>query len=260
MIQYIKKDLSELNNIGDILCTPDNYFNIASEDDLNILGGGSWKGYNIKRLIKANVDVSKTIAWGIGESIKDLTLRSSVDRLPFLEWSLRDRDLLSNKDKFVPCVSCLNRKILKEPINNNTFIFLNANTKVGPSKDKISSHNNFIGTNAECEDVFLSKWQHSDTIITNSYHGIYWALLSGRRVLPFGYSSKFVSLFEIFNLEFPLENYYRLEEKDIIFEKIKNQNKFIEVSDYKIKLENFQESNLQFAEKLIKYGINCKLK
>ena len=63
-----------------------------------------------------------------------------------------------------------------------------------------------------------------------------------------------------FNLEFPLENYYRLEEKDIIFEKIKNQNKFIEVSDYKIKLENFQESNLQFAEKLIKYGINCKLK
>jgi hypothetical protein len=256
MISYIKKDLSQQYNIGDDFCTPDKYFKIESENNFCIIGGGAYVDYGLKRLKKLNIDPKKTIAWGLGNSDKKL-IDNKVKTLPYLEWALRDLDSVTS-NKFVPCVSCFNRQIVSEPKGNNTLIFLNANEKVSGN---ITISQPFL-TNAVSLDDFIRQWSTADKIITNSYHGIYWSLLSGRSVLPFGYSSKFFSVLKMFEKELPQQNYYKIKSKtelnDLLLQSLENPN-YISIKNSNLFLDRFRSLNYQFAMGLSQYGIRCSL-
>jgi polysaccharide pyruvyl transferase WcaK-like protein len=52
-------------------------------------------------------------------------------------------------------------------------------------------------TNQAPEKDFMKCLAQSSHIITSSYHGAYWGLLSGRTVTLMGYSFKFKSLLNI---------------------------------------------------------------
>jgi len=256
MISYIKKDLSQQYNIGDDLCTPDKYFKIESENNLFIIGGGAYVDHGLKRLKKLNIDPKKVVAWGLGTSDKKLT-DSKLKSLPYLDWGVRDLDTVS-ADKFLPCVSCFNRQITSAPKDDNTLIFLNANDKVSGDIDIDQPYL----TNAVSMDEFIRHWSISDKVITNSYHGIYWSLLTGRSVMPFGYSSKFFSVLKMFEKELPQENFYKIKSKTELTELLSTaikDPKFISVKDSNLFLDRFRSLNYQFAAGLSRFGIRCSL-
>ena len=257
-MRYLKKDLKNLFNIGDSLCTPDVYFDISSEKDLRIIGGGVW---NIKKY-GSDTDAQKTILWAAGESHKDNMQRfTDITPFKFLEWSGRDRDLLKDKSRFVPCVSCFNDILLQAPKNSKTLIFTNANNAVSSKINMQETDNLLIMTNAVSYNEFMEKWEQCDRVITNSYHGIYWSLLSGREVSPFGYSSKFISVMRLFDLELPVKQLYNNRGRYSLTDLVSNNDKkFFKLDNPQAYLNEFKRLNLEFVNKLEKHGVICKIK
>lgn len=255
MISYTKKNLKSLYNIGDALCTPDIYFDIKSDIEYTIIGGGVW---NIPSYAK-KPEANKTIVWAAGKSDKNLNQKTiEKTQQAFLEWTSRDLDLLEDKHKFLPCVSCLNDEIISEPKGDKTLVFTNANQVVSADINKRLANKYILSKNNESKETFLKKWEMCDKVITNSYHGIYWSLLSGRKVIPFGYSSKFTSVTSLFGIQFPKENLYNVSNRKAISGMIEsNSGNYIQCKQNP--LQRFREINLQFAEKLSKYDIECKL-
>lgn len=256
MINYIKKDLTKLYNIGDALCTPDVYFDISSEKKRTIIGGGVWSIPDYASKSNAN----EMIVWAVGKSDKNLSKKVTVNtQNTFLQWTSRDLDLLEDKKKFLPCVSCLNTEVISEPKGDKTLIFTNANQAVSSDISEKLSDKYILAKNDESKDSFLRKWEMCDKIITNSYHGIYWSLLSGRKVIPFGYSSKFTSVTSLFGIQFPKENLYDVKNRAAVSQMIeRNKGNFIEVKQNP--LSQFREMNLEFADSLAKYEVLCELK
>lgn len=257
-MKYLKKDLKNLFNIGDSLCTPDVYFDISSEKDLKIIGGGVWP---IRKYGTDN-DAPRTILWAAGESHKDDIFRYT-DQVPFnyLEWSSRDRDLLKDKSKYVPCVSCFHEELFKDPQGSKTLVFTNANSAVSSKVNIKESDELLILANDASYNTFIEKWKKCDRVITNSYHGIYWSLLSGREVSPFGYSSKFTSVMRLFDLELPKTQMYNIRGRYSLNELISKQDKvFFKLNNPNEFLNNFKELNLNFVEKLKMHDVICKIK
>jgi hypothetical protein len=255
MIKFTKKNLFELNNIGDVLCTPDNYFDMSCDKDITIIGGGVW---NIEKLSNSHT-ANKTIVWSAGRSIRHPNKSKKLPKLNFLKTGIRDILDLDDSSIFLPCVSCLNETILKEPHSNKTLVFTNANEKV--SHDIRERDEDLIYLKNSCSlDDFLIAWNQCSRVITNSYHGIYWSFLSGREVSPYGYSSKFVNVTALFDIEFPEDNLYDVKNRSILKDMVKKDQTFFSVKDYSKRLDKFRELNLNFADSLKVHDIQCKLK
>jgi hypothetical protein len=253
MISFKKKDLSGLHNIGDLLCTPDNYFDMQSDDDITVVGGGVWNIEKLSREASAN----KTVVWAAGRSVRYPSKASKINSLDFVEYGIRDRLDLSDSKRFLPCVSCLNRDIISDPISDKTLVFTNANNVVSPAIQ--STNRNFIYlTNACTLDQFLKAWTVCDKVITNSYHGIYWSLLSGREVAPYGYSSKFTNVTAMFDIEFPSSNYYEVNKRETFLNQLSKKQDFISLNNHHLYLEQFRSLNYEFAERLKRSNVICK--
>jgi hypothetical protein len=254
MIQYKKKDLSKLYNIGDELCTADNYFQIQSDDDITLVGGGVW---NIEKL-SSEQSARKTVLWAAGKSVRYPSKVSPIRDLNFLEWGIRDKSDLVDKARFLPCVSCMNDSIITTPKESNTLVFTNANLQVSSTIREKEAGITYL-TNSCTFENFISAWERSSLIITNSYHGIYWGLLSGREVIPYGYSSKFTNITEMFDIEFPEGQLYSATNTDAMLSLMKKNKIRIQLNSPNQWVNLFRNMNMEFAEtKLSKVGISCK--
>lgn len=250
MVSFIKKDLSKLHNIGDLLCTPDNYFDIETDKDITFVGGGVW---NIDKLAKN----PKTVVWAVGRSIRHPNQATKLKPFKFLSAGFRDLLDLDDDSLFLPCVSCLNDDLMIKPHGDKTLVFTNANQQVSSI---ITDRNDCIVlTNACSTEEFLSAWKQCDKVITNSYHGIYWSLLTERLVAPYGYSSKFVNVTAMFDIEFPYENLYTVSERHKLRQMVNNKKQTY-ITANKSELNRFRELNMNFAYNLNKVGIECKKK
>lgn len=252
-------------NIGDYLCSPRHYFKFKNPiEDLVIVGGGVFAGFAKKRLKKNDFKIQKSILWAIGESQKDeFNTKKKITNLPFLQWGLRDIDRVID-NHFLPCVSCLHPMLDIDTSDNGTVLFLNADIDV-TSVDNRQNYtalaeergwNIFFNNCTEKEmEQILSAHRH---IITNSYHGAYWGLLTGHDVTLLGYSSKFSSLLRGFGLsDAHLIRIERGSGKGL-FDAIKavtDDSKAIKLNNHKKILNEFRKKNIAFADNLIKNGI-----
>ena len=234
--------------IGDQLSVPSNYFHIESDIETYVLGGGQWDIEN-----SGAVDIERCIAWGIGYSFKygRRPFRVKIEALPFLEWGFRDKNMLLDESKFVPCCSCMHPDLFENPQGNETlYLFNKKQPEVFLGFGKNHLHN--WCSYKELKD----RWSKADTIVTNSYHAIYWALLSNRKVVPFGYGSKFEDVMNIFDSHFPEQNYYHWGQykgpRHFDMTPIKVNSDFYR--------DKFRSINLEFAESLKKYDINVTRK
>lgn len=194
--------LRRSRNVGDRMCCPGDYFHLGDTafydvrdeippSDVVIYGGGAieprLRVHGIHRKVQAPVK----IAWGVGTSVHGKTKALEV---------VRDMDLVGVRELgregtvYVPCVSCMH------PIFDETYeprhevvLFFNADRKIArPEIHGLPELKNV--TDFETAIVFLGS---GELVITNSFHGVYWATLLGRRVVCLPYSSKF------FGLRFP---------------------------------------------------------
>ena len=190
------------DNVGDHYCAPDLYLpfkDVTSggysdpprRADLTVIGGGNVfdvaNKYSRGRAFRRS---KMTAAWGIGlpaPGRRDAEVSDFADR--FTHFSTRDHNWSSVFD-FVPCASCLSPAFDNPPNpTQETVLFLHRRKT---PEDLLNDPGLSILTNRfnELESVvrFLSA---GEVIVTNSYHGTYWAQLLGRRVVCIPFGAKF---------------------------------------------------------------------
>lgn len=200
------------DNLGDHFSTPAKYFSWLRESEkldphegdfscflkprstpkVTIVGGGGQVANRVDEfdrnleLIARSTSVS--IAWGIGHNRHD----ENVVRYPSY---LSEFDLVGLRDlnspyPWVPCASCLHSAFdtLDNPTRDVVFYeHWQIPLGVGGYPRKNNSEKSI-------QDV-LSFLASGESVVTNTYHGCYWAALLGRRVVcvePF--STKFFNL------------------------------------------------------------------
>jgi len=213
----------DTKNIGDYYCAPHHYFDTLKDKKLDIFdnksqdkavtknftdtisnkaiivgGGGLLNRNGFKLQMKlfetlAKGGDKKTVLWGVGHNEKSpktygKVVQYNVDVTKFGLAGTRD---LSMPGDYVPCVSCLHT-IFDQPFSETeeVGVIFHKDTMKKPQItgmfEGIPSTSNT--TNLEELIAFIGK---CNTIITDSYHAMYWTMLLGKRVAVVPNSSKF---------------------------------------------------------------------
>ena len=197
------------NNVGDYYSNPSKYFsfnNINSQELLHsstdlagknlIVGGGGLihKKFqlHIQNLLEKNPQNS--VLWGIGHNFGKKHIAKCGDQVLFPDWLEKCnlvgiRDFIKEKEElYLPCVSCMHRAFNKSyQTSKDVGYFLHAfKTKLANTHNKSVFYNNSLDFENAIEFIGSHK-----TIITDSYHGAYWAMLLNKQVQVVSWSVKF---------------------------------------------------------------------
>lgn len=196
-------------NVGDYYCNPSRYFDLpdvktynlsksmpAVEGQTIVVGGGGLIHNTFDTYIKNLLDQQPklSVAWGIGHNYGS-AVRNKGNPFLFPRY-LTKFDLFSVRDwvagfeeAYVPCVSCMHPSFDKNYKIRHPIIFYLHEFKT----DKTLIPDSFpVKTNSDSNIKSVIKFLASgETIITNSYHGAYWGLLLGRKVISTAWSIKF---------------------------------------------------------------------
>lgn len=199
------------NNIGDKVCSPMLYFNfnknVTYHDFYNIndtlsgnviLGGGGLFNdhfYNALKLLlqlKRLKQIDKLICWGTGLNIH---YGANLDIMNFFNEFLSECTVVGMRDykitsipqyTWVPCVSCMSNLFdIKYKIEHDVVIYEHHMNPI--QIDNIPKIKNSTGN---LDDV-IKFMGSANVVITNSYHGVYWATLLKKKVLTLPFSSRF---------------------------------------------------------------------
>ncbi len=260
----------DFNNVGDFYCAPHLYFDELKDKSLDIshfrnknrkkvnnwiekisdnsliIGGGGL--LNIRHFEKQMklfealaLKGKKTVIWGAGhndpnyKTIHNSKIKSyNVNINNFGLVGTRDYKLAKN---WVPCVSCLN-PIFDRNFNENQEIGILLGKKSGKKskllKDLSDYPLSYNSTNLEEMVNFIGK---TNTLVTDSYHAMYWSILLGKKVLVVPTTSKF------FDFKYqPVITSFENFKKDL--------NK---AQSYSGILEECREINIDFSKKVFDY-------
>lgn len=199
-MKYALVNIKDTVNTGDKACSPYHYFDFPDSQwfdlkdkipkaDVVIYGGGAIEPKLRSEKIHHELSARKVVGWGIGTSRSgsksNLELVSDLDLCGVREFG---RDVSFNENYFyVPCVSCMS-PLLDIPYKEDMEIAVYEHGAKGnmPTFDGMPKLNNRAPLDEAIE--FLGR---SSVVITNSFHGTYWALLLGKKVICFPFSSKF---------------------------------------------------------------------
>jgi Polysaccharide pyruvyl transferase len=192
-------------NIGDRMCGPAQYLwpkmaqvapipvKMPADVDTVIFGGGQIFS-QIDMLSDKNTDrkkPAKLVAWGVGLPVhgaKDETVIRVARRFDL--FSTRNYDW-RDELQFVPCASCLCSLFDLSKSPTHDLVIYNHRKKPGvvDVPDGVPTMTNSLEDPRIAVDFIAS----GDTIVTSSYHGVYWAQLLGRRVVCIPYGTKFLT-------------------------------------------------------------------
>lgn len=165
--------------------------------DTIIIGGGEIFGAVERRAKSGTLERFKnTVVWGIGVPQGP----GAEERISFVServthFSTRDYKWRSQFN-FVPCASCLSLDFDNLPDPKRDVVVYLHRKKTEYQYFKETSHPvawNNVSSMKEAIDFLAS----GETIVTNSYHGVYWGQLIGRKVLCIPYSKKFATLQDV---------------------------------------------------------------
>lgn len=180
-------------NVGDAVCCPADYFDFGASVeivrigmpippcDAVIFGGGALGNKVGKRAAAAAAKIK--IAWGLGD-----TRHGAMTAEP----APSGFDLYGSRDdgqpgaEWVPCASCMSPLFdADREIRHEAVLYFNRR-RPRPAVVGIPENHNEAGF-AEAVEFLAS----GAVVVTNSYHGAYWATLLGRGVVIIDcYSSK----------------------------------------------------------------------
>lgn len=255
-------------NVGDYYCAPHLYFeelketaldifdykvkddyirekwiNKISENSLIIGGGGllNRQGFTqqMKLFQKLGDKGKKTIIWGAGHNSPNSyrfgkKIKYSVDTSKFDLVGVRD---YGRKENWVPCVSCMHH--LFDQLKKSEYeigILFHKKTLRNPSVTKAFAHLPSCANNTSITEMvnFINK---CDTLLTDSYHAMYWGILLQKKVMVFPNSTKF------YEFKYPpVISTYTNWKKDLH-----------KLQAYSGVLEECREINKEFSKKVFDY-------
>ena len=194
--------LRNTKNVGDFACSPFDYFDWGDatvsdvrEDntpdyDVGIYGGGKIFGGLARYKGVRRKPGMYNVAWGIG------TVQSFPISLRYLK-ARRKMDLIGSRDytdkrfSYAPCPSCMSPLFDSPAPARHDVVFYGHAGKtqsMGLSVPADMPHNNNNCSSLAEAIAFISSGR---TVVSNSYHGVYWGLLLGRKVVCLPFSNKF---------------------------------------------------------------------
>lgn len=194
----------DTTNIGDRHCSPFDYFpefqnsnNLVLDLSASsptaktmIFGGGKIMGGLASSFNANDLNAPLRVAWGV----------STVQTLPFSikYWRafkamtlIGSRDWGDSRFLFAPCASCLSPYFDAPVTEQHELVCYLHHTKSEQFRPSIPlGVPTLDNTTDDLQDVirFLSSGR---IVVTNSYHGTYWSLLLGKKVLCLPFSKKF---------------------------------------------------------------------
>jgi len=192
-----------------------------------------------KTLAKVKSNSGPKILWGAGHNKQNW---NNNDAIKWPSW-MSSFDLIGVRDymqgyEWVPCASCMHPAFDKEyEIINKVIWFEHKKQLVKPADLSYGEPVPRFANSGSNIDQIIAILGSAETVITNSYHGVYWATLLGRKVIcPDPWSSKFF--------------YFKHEPT---FCKVKEVADNIELAEtYPNALQECRDANLQFWEKVQK--------
>lgn len=214
MTPTVSISIHDPNNLGDQVCNPCDYFEeLKSVPRLNawdlnwiyqpesmILGGGGMVHGLLAQLIEQvpRYHARKLIAWGLGHNQHN-------EKLALYRNVLQGFDLIGVRDfkavqlhghtfDYVPCASCLEPVIdaMKGSVKPHHAYVVYSHWEAPVNLRRCGNPLPWMANDAPYLNNALYHLASGDTVITNSYHGAYWALLLGRKVLIYKpFSSRF---------------------------------------------------------------------
>lgn len=193
------------NNVGDLMCGPGQYLwpelhipipvkPPRKHIERAVVGGGQIFGQLLDVLssIKDFNPGAKAVAWGVGlppKGKQDKTVKTVAQYFDLFGTRNYDwRDQLN----FVPCASCLMSAFDTPPRPEHEVVFFLHQNKGDPVDVPAGAPVRFNTAASGSEIIdFLAS---GETVVTSSYHGVYWAQLLGRRVICVPYNDKFTVL------------------------------------------------------------------
>lgn len=190
------------DNIGDLMCGPAQYLWPQVSIDLPLapvptflenvaVGGGqlfSQLSMILASIYEAN-PAAKVVAWGVGVppvGTNDMLVREVAQE--FALFGTRNYDRREHLT-FVPCASCLSPLFDQVESPKHEFVFFLHKRKGGQID---MPHDAPMMTNTQRPPREVIDFIASgETVVTSSYHGVYWAQLLGRRVVCLPYNNKF---------------------------------------------------------------------
>jgi hypothetical protein len=191
-------------NTGDLVCAPSLYFDLdcevkdlwtfAQPPDSQIIigGGGLFSGSFLPFMENSISQASKGVLWGIGTNVHN------APKEPYPSWikdclvGLRD---YPNDFAWVPCPSCMNGAFDRKYKVEREFVVYRHHKdpdSLLPPFDAPTLTNSVEGANSidAAFERAVSFLGSAEYVITDTYHGAYWATLLGRKVIVYPFSTR----------------------------------------------------------------------
>jgi hypothetical protein len=223
--------------------TKENFINTICDNSLIIGGGGLLNRPSFEKQMKLFETLGqkgkKTVLWGVGHNEKNKSSYGKVttyniDTSRFGLVGVRDYNM---KELWVPCVSCLHPVLeTKSSVVNDVGLIFHRKSMLNRSVQNQLKGFPSISNSSSLEAIidFISK---TDTIVTDSYHAMYWGILMEKKVVAIPISSKFYSF-----------------KYNPIFSSFQNFESDIKKADrYTGVLEECRQINSDFSEKVFDY-------
>lgn len=194
------------DNVGDRMCGPAQHlwpgktrnrtFKSSPTRRLQsvIVGGGQVFGELEPLLakIRSNNSSASIVGWGIGlpphsgynSRVLDITRQFAAFGTRNFDWR--------NELNFVPCASCLSPIFdTVEAPTHEVVVYLH---RKKPPPENIPAEVPILTNVMQSPSAAINFIASGETVVTSSYHGVYWAQLLGRHVVCIPYNDKFMSL------------------------------------------------------------------
>ena len=194
--------LRDTKNVGDRWCSPFDWFewpsDVSASDirqpsapyDIGVYGGGKIFGALSGYAGVSNRPGTLHIAWGVS-TVQSFPISVRYARSRNLCQLVGTRDWGEKGYTWAPCASCMAPNFDDPPEPEHDVVFYFHGGKTAKQKIKIPASMPSMSNNVDTLDNALSFIASGRTVVSNSYHGVYWALLMGKRALCVPFSKKF---------------------------------------------------------------------
>lgn len=187
------------SNVGDLVSSSIHYFDFGRKnisfdivstlnnnmlDKPTIIGGGihPWLFSNMEfaRRLKTN----ENIAWGIGTFFQEQYPIEILNKFSLIGVRESNSPMIDNQKIFYcPCPSCMSSlfDIKKTPTNDIVF-YLHRMFTPPEFFERVSKYPILDNYNYSFYEI-ISFLANANIVVTNSYHGMYWATLLGKKVI-----------------------------------------------------------------------------
>lgn len=188
-------------NVGDLECSPGSYFDFGTHEfgafgtkppatKRLIMGGGqTWKAC-VRTAQKRAAKAEQIIVWGVGiqpASVRSPEFAEMKERCDIV--TTRCAGLEEMGARYMPCASAMSEHFDTAPEPSHDVVMF-AHSRYSDEIKRLEGVPEISNHDVSLKDA-IHHIASGETVVTSSYHGTYWALLLGRRVICVPFSRKF---------------------------------------------------------------------